>query len=302
MVIVISLMILGGFIGFLLKSKDFNTIPLYINITINVLLFVLGLEIGFNKELFVKWKTLGRDAILISLAATMGSILMSALLYRIIAKKQKSENKKIKINILDSLRGSFIILVSFVGGVIIGYFGKIPSSFINSDFSKYILSTLMFLVGFNIGNNKKTIGAFKMINARIILLPIATILGTFIGGIIISFTLSDRSIMDCLAVGAGFGYYSLSSIFITEYKGIELGSIALLSNIIREIITLIFAPFMAMAFGRFAPIASGGATTADTTLPVIINSSGDDLLFLAVFHGIILDLSVPFWLSLFCSL
>ena len=45
-----------------------------------------------------------------------------------------------------------------------------------------------------------------------------------------------------MAVGAGFGYYSLSSIFITEYKGPELGTIALLSNITREIITLLFAP------------------------------------------------------------
>ena len=40
--------------------------------------------------------------------------------------------------------------------------------------------------------------------------------------------------------GSGFGYYSLSSIFITEYKGAELGTIALLSNISREIITLLF--------------------------------------------------------------
>ena len=30
---------------------------------------------------------------------------------------------------------------------------------------------------------------------------------------------AQRSPLDCMAVGAGFGYYSLSSIFITEYKG-----------------------------------------------------------------------------------
>ena len=107
---------------------------------------------------------------------------------------------------------------------------------------------------------------------------------------------------DCLAVGSGFGYYSLSSIFITEYKGPELGTIALLSNIIREIATLLLAPWMASVFGRLAPISAGGATTMDTTLPIIIKSCGQDLVIVSIFHGFVVDFTVPFLVTLFCSL
>ena len=48
-----------------------------------------------------------------------------------------------------------------------------------------------------------------------------------------------RGIADCMTINSGFAYYSLSSIFITEYRRAELGIIALLVNVIREMITLL---------------------------------------------------------------
>ena len=104
-----------------------------------------------------------------------------------------------------------------------------------------------------------------------------------------------------MAVGSGFGYYSLSSILITESKGAELGTIALLSNIIREIITLLFAPLLVRFFGNLAPISAGGATTADTTLPIITRYSGQKYAMLSIYHGFVVDFSVPFLVTLFCS-
>lgn len=84
-----------------------------------------------------------------------------------------------------------------------------------------------------------------------------TILGTLAGSAAVSLILTHRSLTDCLAVGSGFGYYSLSSIFITEYKGAELGTIALLANISREILTLLAAPLLVRWFGNLAPISAG---------------------------------------------
>ena len=118
----------------------------------------------------------------------------------------------------------------------------------------------------------------------------------------VSLFLSHRSVTDCMAVGAGFGYYSLSSIFITEYKGPELGTIALLSNITREIITLLFAPLLVRWFGNLAPISAGGATTMDTTLPIITRYSGQSFVVVSIFHGFVVDFSVPFLVTLFCSI
>ena len=129
-----------------------------------------------------------------------------------------------------------------------------------------------------------------------------TILGTLSAAAAISLLFPHRSAADCMAVGAGFGYYSLSSIFITEYKGPELGTIALLSNIMREIITLLCAPLLVRWFGNLAPISAGGATTMDTTLPIITRYAGQKFVVVSIFHGFVVDFSVPFLVTFFCSL
>lgn len=101
-----------------------------------------------------------------------------------------------------------------------------------------------------------------------------------------------------MAVGAGFGYYSLSSIFITEISGPTLGVIALLSNILRELVTLLASPLFAKYFGKLAPITSGGATSMDTTLPIIVQSSGKEYAIISVFSGIVLTILVPFFVTI----
>ena len=105
-----------------------------------------------------------------------------------------------------------------------------------------------------------------------------------------------------MAVAAGFVYYSLSSIFITEYKCPELGTIALLSNIMREIIALLGAPLLVKYFGKLAPISVGGATTMDTTLPIITRCSGKEFVIISIFHGFVVDFSVPFLVTFLCSI
>ena len=129
-----------------------------------------------------------------------------------------------------------------------------------------------------------------------------TVLGTLAGCAVVSLFLNQRTAAECMAVGSGFGYYSLSSIFITEYKGAELGTIALLSNIMREVIALLCAPFLVKYFGRLAPISVGGATTMDTTLPIITRYSGKEYVVVSIFHGFVVDFSVPFLVTLFCSI
>ena len=154
------------------------------------------------------------------------------------------------------MKGSLIIVSFFVVGTLCGLYHLIPSDFIHSKLSYYALCALMFCVGVSIGNDPNTLKSFRSLNPRLVFLPIMTILGTLAGCAVVSLFLSHRSPTDCMAVGAGFGYYSLSSIFITEYKGPELGTIALLSNIIREIIALLCAPLLVRYFGRLAPISA----------------------------------------------
>ena len=200
------------------------------------------------------------------------------------------------------MKGSLIIVGFFVLGALCGVYHLIPYDFTQSKLSFYALCALMFSVGVSVGNDPQTLRNFRSFNPRLIFLPVMTILGTLAGCAVVSLFLSHRSVTDCMAVGAGFGYYSLSSIFITEYKGPELGTIALLSNITREIITLLFAPLLVRWFGNLAPISAGGATTMDTTLPIITRYSGQSFVVVSIFHGFVVDFSVPFLVTLFCSI
>lgn len=199
------------------------------------------------------------------------------------------------------MKGSLIIVGFFVLGIIVGLCDVIPDSFVNSDVSYYALCCLMFCVGISIGCDTSVLKSFKEVNPRLMMLPIMTILGTLAGCAAVSILLGHRQLTDCLAIGSGFGYYSLSSIFVTQYRGAELGTIALLANISREILTLLCAPLLAKYFGRLAPISVGGATTMDTTLPIITRYTGESFIIVSIFHGFCVDFSVPFLVTFFCS-
>ena len=200
------------------------------------------------------------------------------------------------------MKGSIIIVSFFIAGVLIGKFVNVPSLLTAEEPTHYALYALMFLVGISIGSDKKALEALKHQNFKIILVPLATIIGTLAGSALISVILNGKSLTDCLAVGSGFGYYSLSTIFITQYKGAELGTIALVSNILRELIALLAAPLLVRYFGKLAPISVGGATTADTTLPIITKFCGKEFVIISIVHGILVDLSVPFLVTFFCTI
>ena len=199
------------------------------------------------------------------------------------------------------MKNSLAILLFFAAGTVFGLTGLVPDGLAGSNASKIALYALMFCVGITIGNDAKVLRNLRRTDPRLLLLPLMTIAGTLAGCGTISVFLPSRSLTDCLAIGSGFGYYSLSSIFITQYKGTEMGTVALLANIMREIITLLGAPLMVRCFGRLAPISAGGATSMDTTLPIITVCSGEEFTILSIFHGFVVDFSVPFLVTLFCT-
>lgn len=303
---VIGLMLTGMVAGFLLRRHRLKGIQSFITILIWLLLFLLGVEVGGNKDIIQGLHTIGLEAILLTIGSTLGSVTAAKLLWYMLNRHKKAQEQtssdatKCGSN-LQALKGSLIIVIFFVLGIISSLFHILPAQ-PGSHISFYALCALMTSVGISVGNDPQTLKNFRTLNPRLIFLPVMTIAGTLAGTAVISLLLTHRSLTDCLAIGSGFGYYSLSSIFITEYRGAELGTIALLANISREIITLLAAPLLVRWFGRLAPISAGGATTMDTTLPIITRTSGQEFVVVSIFHGFTVDFSVPFLVTLFCSL
>ena len=157
----------------------------------------------------------------------------------------------------------------------------------------------MLQVGISIGSNKNLKFLIKSLRPNMLLVPIATIVGTLLFSAFASLLLSQWSVFDCMAVGSGFAYYSLS---VGLQLATELGTIALLANIFREMMALLGAPLIRKYFGKLAPISAAGVNSMDVLLPSITLYSGKDMIPVAIFHGILIDMSVPFFVSLFCSL
>ncbi len=208
------------------------------------------------------------------------------------------------------MKSSLIILSIFVLGILFSISGIIPDGMDLPIFSQCILYTLTFSVGLSLGLDKNIWPTIKSQPLRMLLLPLSTMAGTFAGAVM-AWLLIDAlqiyqqggiSMADSLAVSAGFGYYSLSSILLNEARGIEIGTMALAANIIRELMTVVFAPLMARWFGKLAPISSGGATSMDSTLPIIQATLGNEYVPVSIFHGVVMDFSVPLFLTLFVTI
>ena len=209
------------------------------------------------------------------------------------------------------MKGSLMILSAFAVGVVLAVCGVIPKELGLSDLSGYILYLLMFLVGVSLGLDKGLVSTIKSQPARMLLLPVSTVVGTFVGALAAWGILEavaaygggkGLALADARSVSSGFGYYSLSSILLNGARGAEIGTMALAANIIRELLTIVFAPLMVKFCGPLAPISAGGATTMDTTLPIIQRCCGNEFVPVSIFHGVVMDFSVPLFLTLFVSL
>ena len=284
-----------------------------------LLLFLLGIEVGSNEMIVRSLPTLGVEALLLSSAATLGCCVLAWMLWRFSKNNTVQENAKNEtsaekegnpaekeglqgsslIRGLKVMKGSLIVVGFFVIGLLGGIEKMVPSWLLDGDVSFVALCGLLLFVGLGIGLNPEMKKEVRSLSPRMALLPVVTIIGSWLGALLI-WTVLHRTLSDCMAINSGFAYYSLSSIFITEYRGAELGTIALLANIIREMLTLLGAPLMARWFGPLAPISVGGATTMDTTLPILSQTLGQRYIALSIYHGFVVDFTVPFLVSWWC--
>jgi len=194
-----------------------------------------------------------------------------------------------------------IIILVFITGLVMADNNLLPSFIISSNVGTYVLYLLMFVVGISIGSDKEALSVLKKVNWKIMLIPLSIIAGSLGATAVYAYVSQALTVKEAMSVGAGFGYYSLSSILISDLYSESLGTVALIANIIRELFTLLFSPLLVLLFGKLAPIASGGATSMDSTLPIIVKSSGKEYGLLAIFSGILLTILVPFIVSFIIS-
>ena len=128
-----------------------------------------------------------------------------------------------------------------------------PDMAVGSRSAMIILSVMVVLV--SLGTRGRRQPALYAAHVQLADVPVAALydrrhlLFSALGVLV----LRGFSLTDCLAVGSGFGYYSLSSVLIADLKSATLGvqgaaelaTVALLANVVREMIALFGMPLFA---------------------------------------------------------
>ena len=300
MIVEMGCLILGVPVGFLLRRK-----PLVIKITdqvltwsVRILLLLLGLALGADDRLMSQMDTIGARGIFISLCCVAGSLIGAPPR----ADHEPPCGALRRFPYREGRRGgtvkeSIIVLFFFSFGVLGGRLDLLPADWLGlvHEASNLAVYAMLAAVGMSLGFDSRAWRILRDLKGWVVLVPLMIIVGTFLGGVA-AWTMLDMSFRDVMAVAAGFGYYSLSSMLINQLADVSLGSMALISNMVRELVTLLFAPLFARVFGGLGPLSAAGAAS-DTCLPAIIRTSGERNTILGIFSGMVLTIAVPIFVT-----
>ncbi|SHM54797.1 lysine exporter LysO family protein [Halanaerobium congolense] len=307
--LIILFLFTGILLGFHLDEKNYfvKFADLITKIGLVILLLAMGANLGSNEKIFLQLGEIGFQALVFAAVSIIFSVLAVIIFVKILdlnnlllGADPDTESEIEEQNADNTM--TILIFSSVVLGILTGYFFLNGGEAVFLDLiTNYALAVLLFGVGIDIGASREIIEDLKLMGWKLIVIPLliaaASVLGTVIIGFVFNFSLGESA-----AVGAGFGWYSLSGVLISKLHSAELGSLAFLTNVFRELLTVMILPFVAKYFGSLAAIAPGGATTMDVTLPLVKEAGGEAVVIPAFISGAVLSTLVPILVPLFLSI
>ncbi len=196
---------------------------------------------------------------------------------------------------------TFLIILSVIIGSIVGYFVLPDEWYHHTDSIISIgLCLLLLFVGMDMGKQKNIFSEIKKIGRNILIVPIMIGIGSIVGAVVAGHYLG-MPLNESSAVGAGFGWYTLSAIMLSDYSP-QLSALAFLTNVFREVMAIMLIPLIAKYIGHYEAIAPCGATAMDTTLPIITRYTDSKTAVAAFVSGVILSIAVPFIVPLLIAI
>lgn len=297
-IIPILLALISGYLlGKLLPNKLPALAAKVIGPLVWFLLFTIGMEFG---EIFKDPEAAG-DIIYTAGVFAILTTFGACLLIYIFSKSNKPkeiDNIENKItNIMAPIKECVIALSMVFLGVILSLVMPEKYNIIqNLSISDILLYALIFFVGIEIVSIKLS-SAWRSVS--IIFIPMLVIIGSIGGGVISSFIV-DESLMTSLAISSGFGWFTLSGVLVSSKIGATYGAIALLTDLFRELLAIILMYIFGHSFAKEC-IGAGGATSLDSTLPIIKQTCSKDAIPIALVSGLLLTLLAPVLITFFLS-
>ena len=198
----------------------------------------------------------------------------------------------------------YILLVLVLGGTV-GYLNSnwaevVENAWVSDYLFNGALLLLLFVMGVAFSVDRDAVAKIRRTGVKILVVPFAVGLGTVLGGLVGGFVLGIN-VAGAMAVSAGFGWYTLAGPLVGQLLGAEWGALGFVVNFLRELLTILTVSLTSKG-GKNVPVAVGGATTMDTTLPVIVRYSGSEALITSFSSGFVLSLVAPFAIIALASL
>lgn len=238
----LGITVIGYIIGSRIRSrKDKLWTGKVQTAAITVLVLLMGMRMGSNAEITQNLSSIGVSALIMTLL-TVGFSISAVFLIRKLMKidkygRLKDSEGANQLNpelAQDTVSGeeeeqkggnlmTVLIIIAVIIGMIIGYFvirdifaGRMEEFDSAAGIGiKVGLCLLLVFVGLDLGLDGTVVSNFKRVGFRILAVPAATIIGTLIGAAA-AMPFIGMSLRECLAVGSGFGWYTLAPGIIME--------------------------------------------------------------------------------------
>ena len=304
------------------KAESFGFLNRILTFFIILLVFIMGLQMGADEEVTSSLGTIGLQAVIMTAMAVGGSMLFVFLGRKLFGLNRQgvpaadAESKVSAIPDVDTEQqnsnGDLImtlLILAFVAiGMGCGYFA-VPKLFAgNMDLFETIcskslvigLSTLLGIIGFNMGLSGDMAKHLRGVGLSVIVIPVLAVAGSLVGGAVYGL-LSDLSVREGIAISAGFGWYTLAPGLITECGYNVAGAISFLHNVMRETLGIIGIPLFARYIGYLEATVVPGVAAMDVCLPITERSTRPEVVVYSFVTGLTMCIAVPLIVPLMVS-
>jgi len=302
------------------------------------LIFFLGVKIGADDRVISSLGAIGVSAFLIAAATLAGSVIVVFCVRKIMGidrwgrKRRKNVSDAAEICDRESVKGAadaerktetdvrkgesdeaqkaekskqpqtshkmtWMVTGSVVFGMALGHW-VIPEA-VAACCSSLItvgLCLILFFVGLDMGRQGNILREIRLAGPGIFVFPVAVCVGTFGAAALVSLII-PMSMKDTLAVSAGFSWSSLAPVLLADYSA-AVAAVAFLSNVLRELLSVVLIPFVSAKIGYLECVAMPGAAAMDTALPVVISATDDHVTIYSLVSGAVLSFAVPILIPL----
>ena len=267
------------------------------NALLALMLVVLGARLGLIQSRMQHWLHIFAQSLALAAGSVAGSLAFVFPLRRLLAPESEETIRSQSAHLPEPPKPHQIIgmsLAALAAGVVLGVTvlaGRVDYEQLrNPAFA--LLCSILVLVALEVATDDEASENLEGLSPVLALVPLAIALGSVCGGGLAGWLMGFR-LREGAAVGAGCGWYSLTSIILGQKAGAAVGSFGLLANLFRETLSFLVIPLVARYHHGLLLLAAPGCTAMDTTLPILGRLGGNKIGVMAFLTGAVLSLLVP---------